>query len=153
MAHQDYSEICPIFNEGVEREINFQNLPLSVSLDIGGVAVHKFNRPVIVEEIGAMVQMSSGASASLSCYINILKTSVSQYQSVSAMTYIGSLSVPLVSLSAKTGDTKTGAVWISCQNQAGEVTCTFTSTDWLVLSLVSGKNDTYGASTGAANSL
>jgi hypothetical protein len=110
MAHQDYSQICPIFKEGVEHEVVFPKIAISVSNDVGGNAAFIFGREAEVIEVGAFVNMSSGASVCLSCVLGWWKDTSSSL-SISTLVKIASCSIAVTSLSNKTGEVKTGSAY------------------------------------------
>ena len=123
MAHQDYSEICPIFNEGVEKELV---IPYNTSCSVCTFPVFgfRFGREVVVQEIFANFKTSTTAFAcvSTSCTIDI-------FSDQSMSTLIGSLCLGSADMCVSTAVPLTGY----CM-QAGSLTSTaFSSTDMLTL--------------------
>lgn len=91
MAHQDYSEICPIFTEGVERELAI-DVPLdtaSVSLAFGQIPMGR--EADTVEAYGWWEGQSGSTTISGSCVIGLFKNTLStQFASIS----LGTVSTP-----------------------------------------------------------
>jgi len=119
MAHQDYSEICPIFNEGVEKELTIpMKLTASISVCFGNIPMGRE-----VEFIEAYAVFATGSlSTSASAIIGIFKGTLS--------TQFGSINCTQSSYIAATVD---------CQAQTitGEITTSvaFTSTDIICIAL------------------
>lgn len=123
MAHQDFSQICPIFKEGVEKELV---IPYNTSCSVCTFPVfgYKFGREVVVHEIFANMFTSTSAFScvSASCTIDIFKD-----QSMSVL--IGSLCLGSADMCTSNAVPLTGY----CM-KAGSLTSTaFGSNDMLVL--------------------
>lgn len=91
MAHQDFSNICPIFNEGVEKELMI-DIPLdtaSISLAFGQIP---FGRECVVQEAYAWWEGQTGSTTiSGSCVIGLFKNTLStEIASIS----LGTVSTP-----------------------------------------------------------
>ncbi len=124
MSHLDFGTICPIFNEGVEKELPIQ-IKTSGCISIDQAAI-KFGREVVVIEAYARYTgsvSSDTGSSSVSCTIGIFKGTLS--------TTIGSIAIT----SANAGSCTDECVAFSVD---GSVTSTaFTSTDVLCIAMTS----------------
>ena len=123
MAHQDYSEICPIFNEGTEKELLIKKIPTSstISVCFGNIP---FGREVVLIEAFAMTGVRSTASLSTTatCNIGIFKNTLS--------VQLGSIHISQSTFAVSTVDLIPSTI-------TGEVTSSvaFTSTDLLCLAM------------------
>lgn len=110
MAHQDYSEICPIFNEGVEKEI-YIPVQLSMTATTHPFATWVPGREIELVEAALVPNLSDGLSTQCSCTIQIYKN---------ASTAVGSIPA-----ATSRWSTTLGTVWLSGSIAAS----VFTSTD------------------------
>ena len=126
MAHQDYSEICPIFNEGVEKEMGPFKLPISSSLSTQSPSFRfPFGREVEITEILV------GSYLSTTCFSTSVSFSAQFYKmanntSGSCSNCIGSIAFGSAVLSHTCGYGVSASLVA-----AGAASLAFTSTDWL----------------------
>lgn len=123
MAHQDFSQICPIFKEGVEKELV---IPYNTSCSVCTFPVfgYQFGREVVVQEIFARFKTSTTAFAcvSTSCTIDIFSD-----QSMSAL--IGSICLGSADMCTSTAFPLSGY----CCQAGSLVSTAFGSTDMLTM--------------------
>ena len=124
MAHQDYSEICPIFNEGVEKEMV---IPLNLSASISTVPCFIWSpgREVTVMEAFANVYLSTGKSVSASFSIQFFKNS-----SLSLTSPFGSIGNGRIEMSNSPFTLPSALGY--CQTSGSITSTNFTSTDYLI---------------------
>ena len=124
MAHQDYSEICPIFNEGVEKELV---IPLNLSASISTVPCFIWapGREVTVMEAYANVYLSTGKSVSASFSIQFFKNS-----SLSLTSPFGSIGNGRIEMSNSPFPLPSALGY--CQTSGSITSTNFTSTDYLI---------------------
>ena len=127
MARKDYSEICPIFAEGNEKELV---IPIRTSGSISvDQAAYTFGREVTIMEAHAHLITGSLATTSSSCTIGLYK---------------GTLSTIFGSIICSSGSTGNHTADIIPIMLTGSVTSTsFTSTDILCIAIDSVATDTY----------
>jgi len=119
MAHQDYSEICPIFAEGVEKELTIPiKLTATISVCFGYIPMGRE-----VEFVNAYAVIATGSlSTTASAIVGIFQGTLS--------TQFGSINCTQSAYIAATAD---------CQPQTitGEITTSvaFTSTDIICVAL------------------
>ena len=122
MAHQDYSEICPIFNEGVEKELTISGIPLSATLSIPIVKIPVGREITVFEVLGH-------AYTSDTCYLGTTSCTIGIYKVGGATS--GSLSNRIASIAFGSADRS-----VTCGIQTGSVTSTaFTSTDLIGIAM------------------
>jgi hypothetical protein len=124
MAHQDYSQICPIFKEGVEKELV---IPLNLSASITTVPCFVWNpgREVTVMEGYANVYLSTGKSVSASFSIQLFKN-----QSLSLTSPFGSIDNGRIEMSNAPFPLPSALGY--CQTSGSITSTNFTSTDFLI---------------------
>ena len=109
MAHQDYSEICPIFNEGVENELQIG--PIAGSISVG--------MDIIWPPVGREIEV-------LEAYVQPLTASLSAEAIFNVMKFTaagGSTEIASVSVSTTISTT------LKWQGSGGISLTSFTSTD------------------------
>jgi hypothetical protein len=119
MAHQDYSQQCPIFKEGVEKEMIAAIKTSATTSTSGPVWGIPWGREVQIVEIFAMPYCSTGGlTTSLSCSIGIYDQSLSNK--------IGSIAMATARGSSQTIAVVTASLTTSLN---------FTSTDWITFAM------------------
>jgi len=119
MAHQDFSEICPIFNEGVEKEMT---IPIKTTASLS-VAQGYIPMGREVEFLQAYAIFTTGSlSTTAACIMGIYKNTLS--------TQLGSINCTQSAFIAATDD-------VMPQTIVGEITTSvpFTSTDVLCIAM------------------
>jgi hypothetical protein len=114
MAHQDFSQICPIFKEGVERELVFGPWKASASADLILAVLPPMGREIQTNEA---YLMNLTATCSSSLVVNVFKLTAA-----SASTEIASVSNSTTT-SAGVHFRGTGVISVT----------SFTSTDMIML--------------------
>jgi hypothetical protein len=124
MGHQDFSQICPIFKEGVEKELV---IPLDLSASISTVPcfLWKPGREVTVFEAYANVYLSTGKSVSASFSIQFFKNT-----SLSLTVPFGSIGNGRIEMSNATFGVASNLGY--CQTEGSITSTNFTSTDYLI---------------------
>jgi hypothetical protein len=130
MAHQDYSQICPIFKEGVEKEIGPYPIQASSSLSTQSPTFRiNFGREVTLQDILVGSYLSTTCfSTSVSFSAQIFK--MGNNVSGSCSNCIGSIAFGSALMSL-TGD----CCHVSASLATGAATLSFTSTDWLGIAI------------------
>jgi len=112
MGHQDFSQICPIFKEGVEHELEIPYTMGSCTVCTMPTFMHQFGREVVVHEIFGKIYHSTTcfACVSTSGSIGIYKRTgnASTACDMTLATLIGALGFGSVDCSL-TGDCKISA--------------------------------------------
>lgn len=85
MPHQDYSEICPIFNEGVEKELAVP-IQLSCTTTTYPAFIMSFGREVVVQEAFIQANNSTGLTTALSMTSRLYKNLSTAIASISGAT-------------------------------------------------------------------